>query len=80
MATRLRRLLGKPVRLVSALKQYISSQEQHRQKYSFEDELRTFLMKYGISFDERYLWDRFIQPPTSSHEDIEGGPAGSARR
>jgi putative transposase len=40
-----------------ALKQYISSQDQHHQELSFEEELRTFLVKYGISFDERYLWD-----------------------
>jgi REP element-mobilizing transposase RayT len=40
-----------------ALKHYISSQEQHHQKHSFEDELRAFLFKYGIPFDERYLWD-----------------------
>jgi putative transposase len=40
-----------------ALKQYISSQEQHHQKHTFQDELRAFLTKYGIPFDERYLWD-----------------------
>ena len=40
-----------------ALKQYISTQESHHQKHSFEDELRAFLVKYGISFHERYLWD-----------------------
>ena len=38
-------------------KHYISSQDQHHQKHSFEDELRAFLVKYGIGFDERYLWD-----------------------
>ena len=40
-----------------ALKQYISSQEQHHQKHTFQDELRAFLTKYEIPFDERYLWD-----------------------
>lgn len=40
-----------------ALKQYISSQEQHHQHHTFEDELRAFLLKYEIPFDERYLWD-----------------------
>jgi putative transposase len=39
------------------LKQYISSQEQHHQKHTFEDELRALLLKYEIPFDERYLWD-----------------------
>jgi putative transposase len=40
-----------------ALKQYISSQEQHHQKHPFQDEFRAFLTKYEIPFDERYLWD-----------------------
>jgi putative transposase len=40
-----------------ALKQYISSQEQHHQHHTFQDELRAFLTKYEIPFDERYLWD-----------------------
>jgi putative transposase len=40
-----------------ALQHYISTQDQHHQKHSFEDELRAFLLKYDISFDERYLWD-----------------------
>jgi putative transposase len=40
-----------------ALKQYIASQEQHHQKYTFQDELRALLTKYEIAFDERYLWD-----------------------
>ncbi len=42
---------------LQALKHYISTQDQHHQKHNFQDELRTFLVKYGISFDERYLWD-----------------------
>jgi putative transposase len=40
-----------------ALKQYIASQEQHHQKQTFQDELRTLLHDYNIPFDERYLWD-----------------------
>ena len=40
---------------LSALKQYISTQDQHHQKHTFQDELRTLLTKYGIPFDERYL-------------------------
>ena len=42
---------------LTALKHYISTQDQHHQKHSFEDELRAFLLKYGIPSDERYLWD-----------------------
>ena len=55
-----------------ALTQYISSQDQHHQKHSLEDELRTFLLKYGISFDERYLWDEFTIPPPRPARTIEG--------
>lgn len=40
-----------------ALVRYIDSQEKHHAKYSFQDELRLLLDKYGISFDETYLWD-----------------------
>jgi putative transposase len=30
---------------------------EHHQKISFQDELREMLRKYGVAFDERYLWD-----------------------
>ena len=40
-----------------ALKRYIADQDKHHQKTSFEDELRLLLTKYGVAFDERYLWD-----------------------
>jgi putative transposase len=36
---------------------YIKNQEFHHSKFSFQDELRAFLNKYKIDFDERYLWD-----------------------
>lgn len=42
---------------LSALIHYISIQETHHQKQTFEDEFRAFLKKYGIEYDERYLWD-----------------------
>ena len=36
---------------------YIGNQhEQHREK-SFQDEYRSFLKKYAIEYDERYIWD-----------------------
>ena len=37
--------------------QYIDGQVEHHQKRSFMDELRGFLKKYGIDYDERYMWD-----------------------
>jgi hypothetical protein len=42
---------------VDALVKYLASQEEHHQKTSFQDEPRRILKKYGIAFDERYLWD-----------------------
>jgi REP element-mobilizing transposase RayT len=42
---------------LSALLAYIDTQEQHHQKHSFQDELRALLKKYGVEYDERYMWD-----------------------
>lgn len=36
---------------------YIAEQERHHQKWTFQDEVRLFLTKNRISFDEKYLWD-----------------------
>lgn len=38
------------------LKQYIKDQRDHHKKYSFREEYLRFLRKYGIEFDEKYLW------------------------
>ena len=40
-----------------ALLLYIYNQEEHHRTRSFQDEYRDFLSKYGIAFDERYVWD-----------------------
>ena len=37
--------------------EYIRDQERHHQKRDFCDELRLFLKKYEIKYDEKYLWD-----------------------
>ncbi len=42
---------------VSAVRQYIENQETHHRKVSFQEEFREFLHKYGIEFDERFVWD-----------------------
>jgi REP element-mobilizing transposase RayT len=42
---------------VDALKKYIAGQKLHHAKCGFQDELRAFLAKYKISYDERYMWD-----------------------
>ena len=36
---------------------YIDDQETRHRKRTFKDELRTFLRKYGVKFDEAYVWD-----------------------
>ncbi|MEX0794014.1 MAG: hypothetical protein WD045_12835, partial [Pirellulaceae bacterium] len=42
---------------LNALIAYIDNQEQHHRTRSFQDELRMFLKKYGVQFDEAYVWD-----------------------
>jgi REP-associated tyrosine transposase len=42
---------------IEDVKNYITGQEQHHRKISFQDELREFLRRYEIQFDERYVWD-----------------------
>jgi REP element-mobilizing transposase RayT len=42
---------------IPAVKKYISSQKEHHQKVLFMDEMRSFYKKYGVEFDERYVWD-----------------------
>ena len=42
---------------VASVVDYIKNQEEHHRDVSFEDELRRFLTKYGVTFDERYVWD-----------------------
>jgi REP element-mobilizing transposase RayT len=42
---------------LNALLHYIDNQEEHHKTRNFQDEYRAFLMKYGIEFDERYVWD-----------------------
>jgi putative transposase len=36
---------------------YIINQQEHHKQTTFQDELRSFLKKHGIEFDERYIWD-----------------------
>lgn len=36
---------------------YIENQEEHHQTKTFQEEYRSFLKKYHISFDEKYVWD-----------------------
>ncbi|MEZ5440918.1 MAG: transposase [Lysobacterales bacterium] len=40
-----------------ALEGYIDHQAEHHRVYSFQDEYRRLLDRYGLEFDERYVWD-----------------------
>jgi putative transposase len=41
---------------VAALKGYIARQKERHRRRSFESELLGLLKKYGVQYDERYLW------------------------
>ncbi len=45
-----------PTHVVDAEK-YVRNQEIHHCERSFQEEFREFLLRYGIEFDERYVWD-----------------------
>ena len=43
--------------MAPTVRNYIERQEEHHQTQGFQDELRVLLVKHGIEFDERYVWD-----------------------
>jgi hypothetical protein len=38
------------------VRSYIGRQEEHHRKQSFQGEFLAFLNRYGIEYDERFLW------------------------
>ncbi|MCC5905035.1 MAG: transposase, partial [Balneolaceae bacterium] len=42
---------------VDGVERYIRNQKKHHEKMTFREEYLWFLNKYGIEYDERYLWD-----------------------
>jgi putative transposase len=40
-----------------ALEKYIGEQREHHKKVTFQDEYRRLLKRYGIEYDEKYVWD-----------------------
>ena len=42
---------------VDGLKAYIDDQENHHRTRTFQEEFRMFLKKYGVEYDEAYVWD-----------------------
>ena len=41
----------------SDVETYVREQEEHHRTKSFQDEYREFLNRYGIEFNEEYVWD-----------------------
>jgi len=37
--------------------EYINNQREHHRTKTFQEEFRAFLTKYGVDYDERYIWD-----------------------
>jgi putative transposase len=42
---------------LEALVAYVQNQEEHHKIRTFQEEYLALLKKYGMPFDERYLWD-----------------------
>ena len=42
---------------IETAREYITNQEEHHRKVTFQDEFRQLLQRYEIEFDERYVWD-----------------------
>jgi putative transposase len=42
---------------LAVVAKYIENQIKHHQKFSFEEELRLFLKKNLVNYDEKYLWN-----------------------
>jgi putative transposase len=42
---------------LESLRKYIDTQEEHHRTHTFQEEYRAFLKRYGVEFDERYIWD-----------------------
>jgi len=40
-----------------AVIKYIQNQEEHHKKVSYKEELKQFLDKHNINYEENYLWD-----------------------
>jgi putative transposase len=42
---------------VEVVSNYILRQKEHHTEKSFQDEYRSFLKKYKVDYDEKYVWD-----------------------
>jgi len=41
---------------LGAVKNYITNQEEHHRKKTFQEEYLEFLIQSGVEYDEKYLW------------------------
>ena len=39
------------------VRRYIRNQEEHHRTMTFQEELRLFLERYNVEYDERYIWE-----------------------
>jgi len=39
------------------LERYIAAQEEHHRSTTFQEEFRSFLLRYRVGYDEQYVWD-----------------------
>lgn len=39
------------------IREYVSRQEEHHKRETFQEEFRRLLEEAGVEFDERYVWD-----------------------
>jgi putative transposase len=42
---------------LNSLCAYIDRQEEHHRTRTFQEEFQAFLKKYGVEYDENYVWD-----------------------
>lgn len=42
---------------VDDLAEYIRGQKEHHARVDFKDEVRAFLKRYGVAWDEAFVWD-----------------------
>jgi putative transposase len=45
-----------PSHLDSA-EEYVRNQEEHHRKKTFQEEFIDLLQRYGVQYDEKYIWD-----------------------
>lgn len=42
---------------LDALLKYVEAQKEHHRTRTFQEEYRELLVRHGVDFDERYVWD-----------------------